>query len=173
ENRTIQLKRALMFANQLLLLQRMEFLNSKKGIEKGQGSNSLKFECCLRRYCLFSEGYKVALLLYPHHWETHSEGNRAGPIWIQVWHCSSLLTSAFLTNENYDSDVRDDTETFLNRIVPECSSAPWKHALEEHEAHVSDFGTAKFLKPGSYSWTTIAGTFGYAAPGTKCTQEHL
>ncbi|XLS81739.1 hypothetical protein HN51_047570 [Arachis hypogaea] len=97
----------------------MEFLNSKKGIEKGQGSNSLKFECCLRRYCLFSEGYKVALLLYPHHWETHSEGNRAGPIWIQVWHCSSLLTSAFLTNENYDSDVRDDTETFLNRIVPE------------------------------------------------------
>ncbi|QHO23921.1 CSC1-like protein [Arachis hypogaea] len=55
----------------------------------------------------------------------------------------------------------------------QCSSAPWKHALEEHEAHVSDFGTAKFLKPGSYSWTTIAGTFGYAAPGTKCTQEHL
>ncbi|RYR25761.1 hypothetical protein Ahy_B02g059768 isoform C [Arachis hypogaea] len=35
----------------------------------------------------------------------------------------------------------------------------------KHEAHVSDFGTAKFLKPGSYSWTTIAGTFGYAAPG--------
>ncbi|RYR25762.1 hypothetical protein Ahy_B02g059768 isoform B [Arachis hypogaea] len=51
---------------------------------------------------------------------------------------------------------------FLNS---KCSSAPWKHALEEHEAHVSDFGTAKFLKPGSYSWTTIAGTFGYAAPG--------
>jgi len=31
-------------------------------------------------------------------------------------------TSASLTlNENYDSDVRDDTETFLNRIVPEVS----------------------------------------------------
>jgi thiamine phosphate synthase YjbQ (UPF0047 family) len=29
-------------------------------------------------------------------------------------------TSASLTiNENYDTDVRDDTETFLNRIVPE------------------------------------------------------
>ncbi|XP_059638224.1 UPF0047 protein C4A8.02c isoform X2 [Cornus florida] len=29
-------------------------------------------------------------------------------------------TSASLTiNENYDSDVRDDTETFLNRVVPE------------------------------------------------------
>lgn len=29
-------------------------------------------------------------------------------------------TSASLTiNENYDSDVREDTETFLNRIVPE------------------------------------------------------
>ncbi|KAK2988155.1 hypothetical protein RJ640_020637 [Escallonia rubra] len=31
---------------------------------------------------------------------------------------------------NYDSDVRDDTETFLNRIVPEGRSAPWKHTLE-------------------------------------------
>ncbi|CAN6712554.1 unnamed protein product [Malus baccata var. baccata] len=40
-------------------------------------------------------------------------------------------TSASLTiNENYDSDVRDDTETFLNTIVPEGTSAPWKHTLE-------------------------------------------
>lgn len=31
-------------------------------------------------------------------------------------------TSASLTiNENYDSDVRDDTETFLNRVVPEVN----------------------------------------------------
>jgi hypothetical protein len=34
-----------------------------------------------------------------------------------------------------------------------------------YEAHVSDFGTAKFLKPGLLSWTQFAGTFGYAAPG--------
>ncbi|XP_030951103.1 uncharacterized protein LOC115974741 [Quercus lobata] len=40
-------------------------------------------------------------------------------------------TSASLTiNENYDSDVREDTETFLNRIVPEGRSAPWKHTME-------------------------------------------
>ncbi|CAB4309240.1 unnamed protein product [Prunus armeniaca] len=40
-------------------------------------------------------------------------------------------TTASLTiNENVDSDVRDDTETFLNRIVPEGTSAPWKHTLE-------------------------------------------
>ncbi|XP_010061347.2 UPF0047 protein YjbQ [Eucalyptus grandis] len=40
-------------------------------------------------------------------------------------------TSASLTiNENYDSDVRDDTETFLNKIVPEGRSAPWKHTIE-------------------------------------------
>ncbi|KAL6982943.1 hypothetical protein U1Q18_016336 [Sarracenia purpurea var. burkii] len=40
-------------------------------------------------------------------------------------------TSASLTiNENYDSDVREDTETFLNRVVPEGVSAPWKHTLE-------------------------------------------
>ncbi|KAF3433157.1 hypothetical protein FNV43_RR24259 [Rhamnella rubrinervis] len=34
----------------------------------------------------------------------------------------------------------------------------------ELEAHVSDFGTARFLKPNSSSWTGVAGTFGYLAP---------
>jgi tRNA A-37 threonylcarbamoyl transferase component Bud32 len=34
-----------------------------------------------------------------------------------------------------------------------------------YEAQLSDFGTAKFLKCDSSSWTTFAGTFGYAAPG--------
>ncbi|XP_058761610.1 MDIS1-interacting receptor like kinase 2-like isoform X1 [Vicia villosa] len=32
------------------------------------------------------------------------------------------------------------------------------------EAHVSDFGTARFLKPNSPIWTSFAGTYGYAAP---------
>ncbi|CAL1371616.1 unnamed protein product [Linum trigynum] len=32
------------------------------------------------------------------------------------------------------------------------------------EARVSDFGTAKFLKPDSSNWTAFAGTYGYAAP---------
>ncbi|ESQ34688.1 hypothetical protein EUTSA_v10008709mg [Eutrema salsugineum] len=40
-------------------------------------------------------------------------------------------TSASLTiNENYDPDVQADTETFLNRIVPEGNSAPWRHTME-------------------------------------------
>nr|XP_010932172.2 uncharacterized protein LOC105052892 isoform X2 [Elaeis guineensis] len=57
-------------------------------------------------------------------------------------------TSASLTiNENYDSDVQDDTETFLNRIVPEGRSAPWKHTIEgpdDMPAHIksSMFGCA-------------------------------
>uniref|UniRef100_A0ACD5Z0W7 Uncharacterized protein n=1 Tax=Avena sativa TaxID=4498 RepID=A0ACD5Z0W7_AVESA len=57
-------------------------------------------------------------------------------------------TSASLTiNENYDSDVQADTETFLNRIVPEGRSAPWKHTLEgpdDMPAHIksSMFGCA-------------------------------
>ncbi|XP_012090763.1 MDIS1-interacting receptor like kinase 2-like [Jatropha curcas] len=34
----------------------------------------------------------------------------------------------------------------------------------ELEALVSDFGTARFLKPYSSNWTTIAGTYGYVAP---------
>ena len=35
----------------------------------------------------------------------------------------------------------------------------------EFEAHVSDFGTARFLMPDSSNWTSFAGTFGYIAPG--------
>ncbi|KAL1324776.1 MDIS1-interacting receptor like kinase 2-like [Arachis ipaensis] len=31
-------------------------------------------------------------------------------------------------------------------------------------AHVSDFGTARFLKPDSLIWTPFAGSYGYAAP---------
>ncbi|KAH9647743.1 MDIS1-interacting receptor like kinase 2 [Citrus sinensis] len=34
----------------------------------------------------------------------------------------------------------------------------------EMEAHLADFGTAKFLKPDSSNWTAVAGTYGYVAP---------
>lgn len=37
--------------------------------------------------------------------------------YITVQHTSASLT----INENYDSDVQDDTETFLSRIVPEVT----------------------------------------------------
>ncbi|KAK9175426.1 hypothetical protein WN944_027433 [Citrus x changshan-huyou] len=37
----------------------------------------------------------------------------------------------------------------------------------EYEAHVSDFGISKSLKPDSSNWTELAGTIGYVAP------EHL
>ena len=35
----------------------------------------------------------------------------------------------------------------------------------DYEAHVSDFGIAKFLKPDETNRTQFAGTLGYAAPG--------
>ena len=35
----------------------------------------------------------------------------------------------------------------------------------EYEAHISDFGIARLLKPNSSNWTTLAGTYGYMAPG--------
>ncbi|KAI3459905.1 hypothetical protein Pfo_016568 [Paulownia fortunei] len=53
-------------------------------------------------------------------------GFKCGLAHLFLQHTSASLT----VNENYDSDVRDDTETFLNRVVPEGRSAPWKHTLE-------------------------------------------
>lgn len=41
----------------------------------------------------------------------------------------------------------------------------------EYEAHVSDFGIAKFLKPDSSNWTEFAGTFGYVAPEIAYTMK--
>ncbi|XP_076945897.1 uncharacterized protein LOC143617128 [Bidens hawaiensis] len=38
-------------------------------------------------------------------------------------------------------------------------------------AHISDFGTARLLKPNSSNWTSFAGTFGYAAPELAYTRE--
>nr|XP_024926216.2 MDIS1-interacting receptor like kinase 2-like [Ziziphus jujuba var. spinosa] len=38
---------------------------------------------------------------------------------------------------------------------------------EHDEALVSDFGTARLLKPDSLNWTSFAGTYGYAAPGKQ------
>jgi serine/threonine protein kinase len=35
----------------------------------------------------------------------------------------------------------------------------------EFKAYLSDFGTARFLKPNSSNWTAVAGTCGYIAPG--------
>ncbi|KAF7850723.1 hypothetical protein BT93_L5072 [Corymbia citriodora subsp. variegata] len=34
----------------------------------------------------------------------------------------------------------------------------------DYEAHISDFGTARLLRPDSSNWTAIAGTIGYIAP---------
>lgn len=41
----------------------------------------------------------------------------------------------------------------------------------EYEAHVSDFGTAKFLKPDSSNWSELAGTCGYIAPELAYTMK--
>ena len=35
----------------------------------------------------------------------------------------------------------------------------------DYEAHISDFGTAKLLRPNSSNWSSFAGTYGYAPPG--------
>ncbi|XP_050382983.1 MDIS1-interacting receptor like kinase 2-like [Argentina anserina] len=41
----------------------------------------------------------------------------------------------------------------------------------EYNAYISDFGTARILKPNSSKWTSFAGTFGYTAPEFAYTME--
>ncbi|GMP79914.1 hypothetical protein CsSME_00035235 [Camellia sinensis var. sinensis] len=41
----------------------------------------------------------------------------------------------------------------------------------EYVAHISDFGTARFMKPDSSNWTSFARTYGYAAPELAYTME--
>ncbi|XP_022728602.1 LOW QUALITY PROTEIN: MDIS1-interacting receptor like kinase 2-like [Durio zibethinus] len=41
----------------------------------------------------------------------------------------------------------------------------------DYGAHVSDFGTARLLKPDSSNWTSLVGTFGYIAPELAYTMK--
>ncbi|XVF82342.1 hypothetical protein PTKIN_Ptkin16aG0038900 [Pterospermum kingtungense] len=41
----------------------------------------------------------------------------------------------------------------------------------DYETHVSDFGTARLVKPDSSNWTSLAGTFGYIAPELAYTMK--
>ncbi|XP_026411182.1 MDIS1-interacting receptor like kinase 2-like [Papaver somniferum] len=41
----------------------------------------------------------------------------------------------------------------------------------EYDARVSDFGTARMLKPDSSNWTSLAGTYGYVAPELAYTMK--
>ncbi|CDP11415.1 unnamed protein product [Coffea canephora] len=41
----------------------------------------------------------------------------------------------------------------------------------EYQAHISDFGTARLMRPDSSNWTSFAGTYGYAAPELAYTLE--
>ncbi|KAI3689343.1 hypothetical protein L2E82_47297 [Cichorium intybus] len=43
----------------------------------------------------------------------------------------------------------------------------------EYIAHLSDFGTAKFMNVGSSNWTSFAGTYGYSAPELASSVEEL
>nr|XP_027090551.1 MDIS1-interacting receptor like kinase 2-like [Coffea arabica] len=41
----------------------------------------------------------------------------------------------------------------------------------KYQAHISDFGTARLIRPDSSCWTSFAGTYGYAAPELAYTLE--
>ncbi|KAL7208651.1 hypothetical protein ACSBR1_030398 [Camellia fascicularis] len=76
-------------------------------------------------------------------------------------------------------NVVKDVANALSYMHHDCSPAiihrdiSSKNVLLDLEfvAHISDFGTARFLKPNSSNWTSFAGTFGYTAPELAYTME--
>ncbi|XP_022752330.1 MDIS1-interacting receptor like kinase 2-like [Durio zibethinus] len=81
---------------------------------------------------------------------------------------------------NKDEAMELDWERRLN-VVKRVANAFNNVLLDlDYEAHVSDFGIAKLLKPVSSNWTSLAGTFGYIAPDNRvlvryicCLTEHI
>ncbi|CAL5417639.1 unnamed protein product [Camellia sinensis] len=76
-------------------------------------------------------------------------------------------------------NVVKDVANALSYMHHDCSPAiihrdiSSKNVLLDLEsvAHISDFGTARLLKPDSSNWTSFAGTFGYTAPELAYTME--
>ncbi|KAI4347941.1 hypothetical protein L6164_008713 [Bauhinia variegata] len=108
----------------------------------------------------------------------------------------SLLVYEFLEGGNLDKILKEETKAIefdwkrrLNVVEGVTNALSYMHHgcsppiihrdissknilfNLECEAHISDFGTAKFLKPYSNNWTSFAGTFGYAAPEFAYTME--
>ncbi|KHN10864.1 Putative LRR receptor-like serine/threonine-protein kinase [Glycine soja] len=108
----------------------------------------------------------------------------------------SFLVCEFLENGSVEKTLKDDGQAMafdwykrvnvvkdvanaLCYMHHECSprivhrDISSKNVLldSEYVAHVSDFGTAKFLNPDSSNWTSFVGTFGYAAPELAYTME--
>ncbi|KAF6169052.1 hypothetical protein GIB67_038549 [Kingdonia uniflora] len=71
----------------------------------------------------------------------------------------SFIISEYLERENLSKVLSD---------IEEAVKLDWVrriNIIKEYEARVSDFGTARLLKPDSSNWTELAGTYGYIAPG--------
>ncbi|WCJ27654.1 Leucine-rich repeat receptor-like protein kinase family protein [Euphorbia peplus] len=79
---------------------------------------------------------------------------------------------AMVLNWNYRVNIVKDVANGLSYMHHDCSppiihrDISSKNILldSEYNAHISDFGTARILKPDSSNKTAFAGTFGYAAP---------
>ncbi|KAF6141559.1 hypothetical protein GIB67_041036 [Kingdonia uniflora] len=70
----------------------------------------------------------------------------------------SFIISEYLERGNLSKVLSD---------IEEAVKLDWVrriNIIKEYEARVSDYGTARLLKPDSSNWTELAGTYGYIAP---------
>ena len=96
----------------------------------------------------------VIQFLFRQHMKNPLSRSTSDDFTLLGWAFPVQHTSASLTiNENYDSDVRDDTETFLSKIVPEVNFS------------LACFGRVVYLKSDFYM------VFDFIISGKICTLE--
>ncbi|KAL7207297.1 hypothetical protein ACSBR1_029289 [Camellia fascicularis] len=97
------------------------------------------------------------------------------PLWVSGVGClgGSVFLNLIILMETRSGDeieawvTLDEQEMAIlehdTELLTFASLDPSPLRLED-VAHISDFGTARFMKPDSSNWTSFAGTYGYAAP---------
>ncbi|RWR97623.1 putative LRR receptor-like serine/threonine-protein kinase isoform X2 [Cinnamomum micranthum f. kanehirae] len=98
-----------------------------------------------------------------------SANNLIGPIPEKIEECTKLM-SLKLNRNNLNGSIPfhvgnlGNHGAILNLGQKSVHRRNTNSAREVKQAHISDFGTARLLKPDSSNWSTLAGTCGSIAP---------